>query len=204
MTTSIRKPARLAVLVSGGGSNLQAIIDAIQGGSLNAEIVAVVSNRKSAYGLVRAQNANIPRLYFPMKPYTDDGMAREDYDRDLAERIAAYQPDWVVLAGWMHVFTPAFLDAFPNRVINLHPALPGVMPGTEAIRRTFEAYEQGDLDCGGCMVHYVVPEVDAGDVIAETKVPILSDDTLDDFEIRLHHAEHRLIVDALRKVTTRA
>jgi folate-dependent phosphoribosylglycinamide formyltransferase PurN len=104
----------------------------------------------------------------------------------------------IVLAGWMHVFSPAFLAQFPDRVINLHPALPGAFPGNEAISRTFESYRRGEVAHGGCMVHYVVPEVDAGPVVAQTVVPIQPDDTLESFEARLHDAEHRLIVKAIR------
>jgi formyltetrahydrofolate-dependent phosphoribosylglycinamide formyltransferase len=190
--------ARLAVFISGSGTNLQAILDAIAAKSLDAEVVLVVSNRKAAFGLVRAEQAGIPTLYFPLKPYTDAGRSREAYDRDLAECIRRYQPDLIVLAGWMHVLNPAFLTQFPNRVINLHPALPGAFPGTEAIRRTFEAYQRGEIAHGGCMVHYVVPEVDAGPVITQDIVAIEQDDTLESFEARLHSAEHRLIVEAIQ------
>src|SRR5690606_36942998 len=101
--------ARLAVFISGSGTNLQAILDAIAAKTLDAEVVLVVSNRKAAYGLVRAEQAGIPTLYFPLKPYTDAGNSRETYDNDLAECVRPYQPDWIVLAGWMHIFTPAFL-----------------------------------------------------------------------------------------------
>jgi len=204
MTDRAPNPARLVVLISGGGTNLQAIIDAVGDGELNAEVVLVVSNRKAAYGLTRAEQAGIPTYYAPLKPYADQGLSRARYDHDLAERVAAVQPDWVVLAGWMHVFTPAFLDAFPNRVVNLHPALPGALPGTDAIRRTYDAYQRGEVTGGGCMVHFVVPEVDAGAVITQTPVAIHPDDTLEVFEARLHTAEHRLIVAALRTLTTPA
>lgn len=204
MNTDPRPPARLAVLISGSGSNLQAIIDAIREGRLNAEIVLVASNRKAAYGLQRAEQAGLPTYYAPLKRTTDAGLSRADYDHELAERVAATQPDWVVLAGWMHVFSPAFLDVFPNRVINLHPALPGVLPGTNAIQRTYAAYQRGEMTGGGCMVHYVVPEVDAGAVIAQTAVPINPGDTLDTFEARMHAAEHALLVAALQSLAVPA
>jgi formyltetrahydrofolate-dependent phosphoribosylglycinamide formyltransferase len=190
---------RLAILISGSGTNLQALIDAIGAGTLNTEIVLVVSNRKAAYGLVRAQEAGIPTLYFPLKPYTDAGKDRAQYDADLAAQIAPYQPDLIVLAGWMHIFSPAFLDMFPERVINLHPALPGAFAGINAIERTFDAYQRGEVSHGGCMVHYVIPEVDAGAVIVQEIVPIYLEDTLADFEARLHAAEHRIIVEAVRR-----
>lgn len=192
--------ARLVVLISGSGTNLQAILDAIAAGDLDAKVALVVSNRKAAYGLTRAEQANIPTLYFPLKPYTDSGRTREAYDRDLAEQVLCCKPDLIVLAGWMHVLSRAFLDCFPERVINLHPALPGMFPGTDAIGRSFEACQRGEVEYGGCMVHYVISEVDAGAVIAQRIVPVFPDDTLDSFETRLHNAEHQLIVEGVRRV----
>ncbi|MEP7286045.1 MAG: phosphoribosylglycinamide formyltransferase [Chloroflexota bacterium] len=189
----------LVILISGSGSNLQAIIDAIEKGDLRAEIKLVVSNRKAAYGLVRAAQHHIPTLYFPLKPYTDSGKTREQYDHDLAQQLIAYQPDLIVLAGWMHVFSQTFLDTFRDRVINLHPALPGTFAGTEAIQRAFEAYQRGEITESGCMVHFVVPEIDAGKVIAQSSVPILDSDTLEAFETRMHEAEHALIVQAIQQ-----
>ncbi|MFN8562853.1 MAG: phosphoribosylglycinamide formyltransferase [Anaerolineae bacterium] len=193
-------PARLVVLISGSGTNLQAILDAIARGELDAQVALVVSNRKAAYGLVRAAEAGVPTLYFPLKPYTDAGQSREAYDRDLAERVSGCAPDVVVLAGWMHVFSAAFLNCFPRRVINLHPALPGLFPGIDAIARTFDAHQRGEVAVGGCMVHYVIPEVDAGEVIGQAEVPFEPGDTLDSFEARLHAAEHRLLVQSLKRV----
>ena len=123
----------LAILISGSGSNLQAIIDAVQAGRLRAHIAVLVSNRKAAYGLERAQQAGIPTRYHPLKPYRDAGKERADYDADMAAILAEYAPDWIVLAGWMHIFTDAFLRHYPNRIVNLHPALPGRLPGAHAI-----------------------------------------------------------------------
>jgi formyltetrahydrofolate-dependent phosphoribosylglycinamide formyltransferase len=188
---------RLAVFISGNGSNLQAIIDAVQAGELEAQIEVVVSNRGDAYGLVRAERARIPTLYFPLKPYRDMGHSREEYDTDLADQMAAYKPDLIVLAGWMHVLSPAFLDRFPDRVLNLHPALPGQFPGTHAIQRAYEAFQRGEIDHTGVMVHWVVPEVDAGPAIATAEVPIYPTDSLDDLETRIHATEHHLLVEAL-------
>ncbi len=189
---------RVAVFVSGSGTNLQALIDAAAAGELTAEIVLVVSNRKAAYGLVRAAAAGIPTLYFPLQPYTQAGKEREQYDADLATAVAEHAPDLIVLAGWMHILSPAFLDRFPRRVINLHPALPGQFAGTHAIERAFAAYQAGEIDRSGCMVHYAIPEVDAGAVIGQTVVPLEPDDTLETFEARMHLAEHALIVAATR------
>jgi len=185
---------KLVVMISGSGSNLQAIMDAIGQGYLKAEIALVISNRKDAYGLIRAQNANIPTLYFPLKPYTDTGKSRADYDAELAEKIKPYTPDLIVLAGWMHILSAVFLDQFPKQVINLHPALPNYFTGTNAIQRAFDAYQKGMIDETGCMVHYVIPAVDMGEVIGTVVVPIYPDDGLSDLEARMHEAEHKLLV----------
>lgn len=189
--------ARIVVLVSGSGSNLQAILDATERGALAAEVVLVVSNRRAAYGLVRAEAAGVATLYFPLKPYREAGRSREAYDAELAARVAAARPELVVLAGWMHVLSPAFLGVFPGRVINLHPALPGQFAGTQAIERAYAAFQLGEIEHSGCMVHYAVPEVDAGPVLAQEVVPILPDDSLADFAARMHAAEHRVIVAAI-------
>lgn len=193
--------ARLAVLISGNGSNLQAIIDAIRMGTLDAEIVVVVSNRKNAFGLVRAEKAGIPTRYFPLKPYTDAGRPRTEYDADLAQIVAEYRPDWIVLAGWMHILSKAFLDRFPYRVVNLHPALPGQFPGAHAIADAFAAFQRGEIKQTGCMVHLVPDEaVDAGPVIGVAEVPIYRTDTLETLTNRMHQAEHRLLVQSLHRL----
>jgi len=193
--------ARLAVLISGNGSNLQAIIDAIRMKALDAEIVVVVSNRKNAFGLVRAEKAGIPTRYFPLKPYTDAGRSRSEYDADLAQLVAEYRPDWVVLAGWMHILSRAFLERFPYRVVNLHPALPGQFPGAHAIVDAFAAFQRGEIKQTGCMVHLVPDEaVDAGPVIGVAEVPIYRTDTLETLTERMHQAEHRLLVQSLQRL----
>jgi formyltetrahydrofolate-dependent phosphoribosylglycinamide formyltransferase len=192
--------AGLVVVVSGSGSNLQAILDAVNDGRLPAEVALVVSNRKAAYGLVRAEAADIPTLYSPLKPYTDNGRSREEYDANLAAILIPYDPDLIVLAGWMHIFSPAFLDKFPNKVINLHPALPGRFAGTDAIQRAYNAFHDGEIASSGCMVHYVIPQVDAGPTIDQEQVPVYPQDTLEQFETRMHAAEHRLIVRAVNQL----
>lgn len=191
---------QIAVFISGSGGNLQMLIDAVQNGTLDCEIALVVSNRKAAFGLERAAKANIATLYFPLKPYTDSGRPRSDYDSDLAAKVNAAQPDLIVLAGWMHIFTPAFLETIDARVINLHPALPGQFPGAHGIQDQFDAYQRGEITHGGCMIHDVIPELDAGPVIATAEVEILPDDTVETFSSRLHAAEHRLIVEAVKTV----
>jgi formyltetrahydrofolate-dependent phosphoribosylglycinamide formyltransferase len=191
--------ASLAVLISGNGSNLQALIDAIQAGRLDAHISIVVSNRRHAFGLTRADQAGIPTRYHPLKPYREAGCSREEYDADLAATLRPYKPDWIVLAGWMHVLSHAFLQFFPHRVVNLHPALPGRFPGTDAIAQAYQAYQAGRIEDTGIMVHLVPDErVDEGPVLATRTVPILPDDDLDTLERRIHAAEHGLLVETLQ------
>jgi phosphoribosylglycinamide formyltransferase-1 len=189
--------AKLVVLISGTGSNLQAVLDACAWTVLPASVVAVISNKSDAYGLVRAKNADVPAIAFPLA----DGESRRDYDTRLAALVASYEPDYVVLAGWMRLLTSNFLSVFQNRVINLHPALPGTFPGTHAIERAYEAFQRGEIDHTGIMVHLVPDEgVDNGPVLATEIVPILPDDTLESLETRVHQAEHRLLVETLKQV----
>jgi phosphoribosylglycinamide formyltransferase-1 len=192
--------ARLIVLISGNASKLQAILDAIQSGIIKAEISAVISNKRDAYGLERARKAGIPVLVLPkMKEQT-----REEYDAQLAQAIQHYAPDWVILAGWMRILSMNFLRHFPNRVVNLHPALPGTFPGTHAIERAYEAFQRGEIQETGVMVHLVPDEgVDAGPVLAQTQVKMLPGDRLEDLETRIHQSEHRLLVDTLVQIISK-
>ena len=121
--------ARFVVLISGNGSNLQAILDACSSGELDARVVCVISNKADAYGLLRAKNEGVEAIYFA-KPESE---SRRDYDARLADEVTSKQADFIILAGWMRILTSTFLNHFPNKVINLHPALPGMFPGTHAI-----------------------------------------------------------------------
>ncbi len=190
-------PARLVVLVSGNGSNLQAILDGCSLGQIDASVQLVVSNKPDAYGLVRAADAGVPTAV----AVPDRDRPRAVYDAALAAMVAAARPDWVVLAGWMRILTGAFLDRFPNRVVNLHPALPGQFPGAHAIADAWAAYEAGRIDRTGVMVHLVPDEqVDAGPVLDTVEIPILPGDTIESLTERIHRAEHRLLVDTLARL----
>ena len=188
--------SRLVVLATGSGSNLQAILDACADGTLAAEVVLVVVNRRTAYAADRAAAAGVPSVYRPMGPFReavpdDPRRARERYDAALAAEIADVRPDLIVQAGWMHLFTSAFLDRFPGMVVNLHPALPGAFPGAHAIDDAWAAHETDGLDHTGIMVHLVPDEgVDDGPVLASQRVPITADDTRETLEARLHEVEH--------------
>lgn len=193
-------PYRLAVLVSGNGSNLQAVLDACAAGELAAEVAVVVSNVPNAFALERAATAGVATEVVERRP----GEQRADYDARLADVVARYAPDLVVLAGWMRILTKAFVAAFD--VINLHPALPGELPGTHAIERAWHEALAGERTASGVMVHRVPDEgVDDGPVLASERVPILlPDDTFDAFAARVHAAEHRLLVATLRDLIAHA
>lgn len=195
--------SRLVVLATGSGSNLQAILDACADGTLDAEVVLVVVNRRSAYAAERAAAAGVPSVFRPMGPFRDEfpddpRRAREAYDASLAAEVADARPDLVVQAGWMHLFTAAFLDRFPEMIVNLHPALPGAFPGAHAIDDAWTAHVADGLDHTGVMVHLVPDEgVDDGPVLASQVVPIEPDDTREMLEERIHAAEHELFVTTI-------
>lgn len=187
------------MLASGSGTNLQAILDACAADELSADVVAVVSDHAGAHALTRARGRGIDAIALPREPLE----ARADYDVRLAAAVATAAPDLVILAGWMRILTMKFLGAFPNRVVNLHPALPGELPGVDAIARAFGEFQQGTRTATGVMVHFVPDEgVDDGPVLATAEVPIEPGDTLADLEARMHAVEHRLLVDTLKSLTT--
>lgn len=190
---------RLVVLASGNGSNLQAILDACADGRLPATVAAVVSDTAHARALDRADEAGIPAVHIGRRP----GESRVDYDARLADLVSGFDPYWVVLAGWMRVLTMNFLGWFPGMVVNLHPALPGELPGTHAIDRAFAEAQAGLRTNSGVMVHLVPDEgVDDGPVLATETVPIANGDTLESFEARVHATEHRLLVATLHTLCT--
>lgn len=183
--------ARLVLLASGNGSNVQAVIDACARGDISARVVAVISDRADARALQRADHSGIPDVHVGKR--SDE--SRGDYDARLADVVSGFAPDHVVLLGWMRILTMSFLGWFPGMVINLHPALPGELPGTDAIERAFAEFRRGQRTGTGVMIHLVPDEgVDAGPVLAIAPVPIHPDDTLDSLAERVHATEHRLVV----------
>lgn len=181
---------RAAVLVSGGGTNLQALIDARD--ALGAELRVVVSNRADAFALERARRAGIEAMCLSHKDFA----AREDFDRALRDALLARGVELVVLAGFMRVLTPVFLDAFPDRVINVHPALLPAFPGVDAQAQAL-AY---GAKVTGCTVHLVDAGVDTGPIIAQSPVPVRDDDTVETLRARILAEEHRLLPAAVRDV----
>ena len=197
--------SRLVVMISGSGTNLQAILDACGQGApfgepkLNARVVGVFSNQADAYGLVRAAACGVPTVTCP-KPRDMD---RAVYDAHLAAQVAGYAPDWVILAGWMRLLSGVFLNHFPGRVINLHPALPGTFPGTHAIQRAYAACQAGETQKTGVMVHFVPDEgVDSGPVLASREIFFQPGEPLEQFEVRVHAVEHALLLETLKNVVS--
>ncbi len=185
------------MLASGSGTNLQAVVDGCSLGRIDAQVVGVVSNRIDAYALVRAERAGIPTELVEAR----DDEERREHDARLAGAVASFDPDWVVLAGWMRLLTTAFLDRFEGRVVNIHPALPGELPGTRAIERAWGEALAGERRGSGVMVHLVPDEgVDDGPVLAARTVPIDPSGTLDDFADAVHRTEHQLLVEALAEL----
>ncbi|MFG1174376.1 phosphoribosylglycinamide formyltransferase [Erwiniaceae bacterium CAU 1747] len=175
---------RIVVLVSGNGSNLQAILDACQQGQINGSVAAVFSNRADAYGLERAREAGIPAHALAASQFAD----REAFDRQLMLEIDAYAPDLVVLAGYMRILSPAFVQRYAGRMLNIHPSLLPKYPGLHTHR---QAIENGD-DEHGTSVHFVTEELDGGPVILQAKVPVFADDTEADVAARVQHQEHAI------------
>lgn len=207
--TDRSKPARIVVLASGRGTNLQALLDATASDAPDsplagkAKVVAVYSHTPTAIALDRAKRHGIPGTFVaPPKKHED----RAAWDVALAERIAHSEPDVIVCAGWLRILGPGFIDRFPDlrpghagraRILNLHPALPGQLPGKDAIEQAFAEFEANARSESGVMVHVVVPEVDAGPVVAFERVPIPAGTSYETFEAAMHAAEHRLLVSAV-------
>lgn len=181
---------RLGVLISGMGSNLQAIITAIADRRLDASIALVISNREDAPGLGRAREAGIDTACVPHTGYA----SRADYDRALVALLREHRVDLVCLAGFMRLLSPAFIDAFPNAILNVHPSLLPAFPGVDA---QSQALAHG-VKVTGATVHLVTPELDAGPILLQAAVPVLDDDTPASLADRVLAEEHRLYPEAIR------
>jgi phosphoribosylglycinamide formyltransferase-1 len=187
---SPRKKGRIAVFLSGRGSNFMAIREAVERGAVDAEIALVLSNKADAPGLLRAREWGLETLFLDPKLFA----SREDYDRAVIGEVEGRRIDLVCLAGYMRVLTPALCDAFKYRVINIHPALLPSFPGLHV--------QQKAIDWGvrfsGCTVHFVAAEVDMGPIILQAVVPVLQDDTEETLAARILVEEHKIYPDAVR------
>ena len=180
----------IAVLVSGSGSNLQAIIDASEAGGIPGKVGVVVSNKVDAYGLVRARNHGIPAESVDHRSFD----SREAFDARLVEIIRSHGADLVCLAGFMRLVTPVFLRAFPGRILNIHPALLPSFPGTHGPR---DALRYG-VRFSGCTVHFLDEGVDTGPIVVQAVVPVYEDDTEETLAARILSEEHRIYPMAIR------
>ncbi len=192
----IRTPAGgsrlIGVLISGRGSNLQALIDAVASGGLDAGIAIVISNKRDAAGLDRARAAGIETLVMDHRAFA----SRDDYDRALARELRARGVTVVCLAGFMRLIGAPLLDAFPNAILNVHPSLLPAFPGVDAQR---QALEHG-VKVSGATVHLVTGELDGGPIIVQSPVPVLEDDTPETLAARILVEEHRIYPDAVRRI----
>jgi len=185
---------RVGVLASGRGSNLQAIIDAIEAGTLTARIAAVVSNKQDAQALERARRHGMPGVFLDPAQYKDRADSREAYDRAVLEVLQKHDVELVALAGYMKIVTRVLIAAYPNRIMNIHPSLLPSFPGLEA--------QQQALDWGvkvsGCTVHFVTEGVDTGPIIRQAAVPVKENDTAETLEARILAEEHRIYPEAIQ------
>jgi phosphoribosylglycinamide formyltransferase-1 len=185
---------KLGVLVSGNGSNLQAILDAVHRGTIDAQVALVISNQPSAHALTRARQAGVPAQCISHRDFA----SREEFDRSVVSALKAAEVEWVVLAGFMRLLTPYFLEQFPNRILNIHPSLLPAFPGVNAIGQALRA----GVPETGCTVHLVDQGLDSGPILARAAVPVLRGDTEESLAQRVHVAEHQLYVDTLRRLST--
>lgn len=186
----MERRVKIGVLVSGSGSNLQSIIDRIDAGDLSAEIVCVISNNAGAYALERARKHNIPALHMDHRLFA----GRSAYDAALVEALQQYDVELVILAGFMRIITPILIDAFPNAIMNIHPAILPAFPGLHAQR---QALEHG-AKVSGCTVHFVDAGTDTGPIIIQAVVPVLDGDTEESLSARIQVEEHRIYPRAVQ------
>lgn len=187
-------PLRVAVLASGRGSNLQAVIDAIEAGQVHATIVAVISNKKDAAALERARKHGLPDLFVDPKPFVGRPDSREAYDRELLEVLEKHNVELVLLAGYMKIVTAVLVNAYANRMMNIHPSLLPSFPGLEVQKKAIE----WGCKLAGCTVHFVTEGVDEGPIILQAAVPILDGDTSDTLAARILLQEHRIYPRAVQ------
>jgi phosphoribosylglycinamide formyltransferase-1 len=186
----MEKILKIGVLVSGSGTNLQSILDACASDEYKARVVCVISNKADAYALERARNAGIPALHLDHRAYS----GREGYDEALVATLHQFEVELVAMAGFMRIITPVLLEAFPNAVMNIHPALLPAFPGLHAQR---QALEYG-VKIAGCTVHFVDPGTDTGPIIIQAAVPVLEGDTEQSLSARVQKEEHRIYPEAIQ------
>lgn len=194
MSTKRTDALRVAVLASGRGSNLQAVIDAIEAGTVQAKLVAVISNKKEAPALERARRHGLACLFVDPKPYAGRPDSREAYDHELLDVLRQHDVELVLLAGYMKIVTRVLVEAFANRMMNIHPSLLPSFPGLDVQKKAIE----WGCKLAGCTVHFVTEGVDEGPIILQAAVPILDNDTPDTLAARILEQEHKIYPRAVQ------
>ena len=182
------------MLASGGGTNLQAIIDACERGEIDGDVVVVISNVPEAYALERARTHRIPAFAFPHK-----GMTREEHEKDIIDCLVQHQVDLVVLAGYLRMMTPLFINKYAGKIMNTHPALLPSFGGKDCHGlKVHQAVIDYGCKVSGCSIHFVTAEVDGGQLILQKSVPVLEDDTAETLQERILKEEHKLFPRAIQ------
>ncbi|MBD2295500.1 phosphoribosylglycinamide formyltransferase [Anabaena sphaerica FACHB-251] len=179
------KPLKLGVMASGNGSNFEVVAQAIQEGKLNAQIQVLIYNNPSAKAAVRATNRGVDAVFLNHRDYKK----REDLDREIVKTLRQYDVEFVIMAGWMRLVTQELIDAFPNKIINIHPSL---LPSFKGVRAVEQALEAG-VKITGCTVHLLCLEMDSGPILMQAAVPVLPDDTAETLHARIQIQEHRIL-----------
>ncbi|PLZ98889.1 phosphoribosylglycinamide formyltransferase [Fischerella thermalis CCMEE 5268] len=182
-------PLQLGIMASGNGSNFEAVAQAIKDGQLNAQIQVLIYNNPDAYAAVRASNWNIPAVLLNHRDYS----SRQEFDRQIVQTLRQYDVDWVIMAGWMRLVTEVLIDAFTNKIINIHPSL---LPSFKGSRAVEQALASG-VKITGCTVHLVSLEMDSGPILMQAAVPVLQGDTPETLHARIQVQEHRILPQAI-------
>ena len=177
-------PLKLGIMASGNGSNFEAVAQAVKNRQLNAQIQVLIYNNPQAYAAVRADNWDVPSVLLNHRDYK----SREDFDGQIAQVMHKYDVEWVIMAGWMRLVTPVLINAFPDKIINIHPSL---LPSFKGVNAVEQALASG-VKIAGCTVHYVCLEVDSGTILMQAAVPVLPDDTSESLHARIQVEEHRI------------
>jgi phosphoribosylglycinamide formyltransferase-1 len=182
-------PLKLGVMASGSGSNFEAIAQSIVDDQLNAQVQVVIYNNPGAKVVERAERFGVPAVLLNHREFE----SREALDQAIVDTLKHYQIEWLVMAGWMRIVTPVLINAFPNRILNIHPSLLPSFKGNRAVEQAISA----GVKITGCTVHLVVPEVDSGEIIMQAAVPVLPTDTVETLQNRIHIQEHRIYPRAI-------
>lgn len=189
-----RADLRLGILASGRGSNLQAIIDVVEAGSLHARIALVLSNKREAQALERARRHGLPEVFLDPAPFAGRPDSREAYDHAVLDALQKHDVELVVLAGYMRIVTPVLIHAYSNRIMNIHPSLLPAFPGLDVQHKALD----WGVKLAGCTVHFVTDRVDEGPIIIQAAVPVLDGDTADTLSARILTEEHTIYPKAIR------